>query len=110
MIYYEIITRSSPEWQEDTVADEYTQTPYDGDSHADVVEVVVGASQKIPGNQLFRCESLSDFILHDALNALLAKIKDIRECKVAPAERFWMRTPQFPNLFFHRTIVLLDNS
>lgn len=76
------VTGSSPEWQEDTIADEYAQTPYDGESHTDEVEVVVGASQKVPRGQLFRCESLSDFILHDALNTLLAKIKDIRECKV----------------------------
>lgn len=101
---------SSPEWQEDTVADEHTQTPYDGDSHADVVEVIVGASQKVPGSQLFWSESLRDFVLHNALYAFLAKIKDVTERKVSPVERVWMRAPQFPDLFFHRTIVLLDNS
>lgn len=105
-----LVTRFSPEWQEDTVAGEYTQTPYDGDSHTDVAEVVVGASQKVPGSQLFWCESLSDFVLHDTLYAFLAKIKDVTEGKVSLVERFWMRSPEFHDLFFHRTIVLLDNS
>lgn len=41
-----------PEGQEDSIADDDPNAPQYGQSEGDVLEVVVGACEKVPGHQL----------------------------------------------------------
>lgn len=44
----------SPEGQKEAVADEHTQSPEYSEAQADILEVVVGPAEQVPGLQLFR--------------------------------------------------------
>lgn len=65
----------SPEREKDTVTYDHAQAPDDGEAQADVVKVVVGAGQEVPGDQLLRGEALSHLVIHDALQALSVEVE-----------------------------------
>lgn len=43
----------SPEGQKEAVADEHTESPEHSEAQADILEVVVGPAEQVPGLQLF---------------------------------------------------------
>lgn len=47
------LQQCSPEGQEEAVADEHAQSPEHSEAQADIVEVVVGPAEQVPGLQLF---------------------------------------------------------
>lgn len=101
---------SIPEREKDTVAHHDSHSPQDGEAQADVLKIVVGARQQVPGGQLLGREPLGDLVLHDGLDALPAEVEDVAQGEVAPFLVPWPSMPQLPNLLLHRTVIPLDDS
>ena len=74
--------RASPERQQEAVADEYAQAPQHGEPQADVLEVIIGPAQQVPGLQLLCREPLGHLVVHDGLHSFPAKIENVRELKL----------------------------
>lgn len=100
---------SIPEREKDTVAHHDSHSPQDGEPQADVLKVVVGARQQVPGGQLLRREPLSDLILHDGLDALPAEVEDVAKGEVAPLLGPWPTVSELPDLLLHGTVIPLDD-
>ena len=66
-----------PTREKDTVAEETSKSPEEGQFPIYEPELVVGSGQKIPTFQFLALESLSDLVLNDARHSCLDVIKDI---------------------------------
>lgn len=77
-----MLGRALPERQQEAVADHQAQPPQHGEPQADVVEVVVAASQQVPGLQLLSREPLRHLIVHDARHPSPGKVENVRHLKL----------------------------
>lgn len=71
-----------PERQQDTIADQEAQPPEDSQPQADIVKVVVAASQQIPGLQLFSRKPLGHLVVHDALHPSPGEVEYVGHLKL----------------------------
>lgn len=76
------VGRASPERQQEAVADEHAQAPQHGEPQADVMEVVVGPAQQVPGLQLLCREPLGHLVVHDRLHSFPAEVENVRKLKL----------------------------
>lgn len=127
-----------PKWGKDAVSHKDPQTIDQRQLQTDVLEIVVGPSQQVPGHQLLRGEPLGHLrseqiirenhpisvedcgkqmslvrtylVLYDALDSSPSEVETVAERKV-PADRgFGSAASEFPQLLLHGVVFPQDET
>lgn len=76
-----------PQREKDAISHEDADHPDDGEAKADVAEILVGSGEEVPRGQFLWGKALRHLVVHDALQALLAKVEGVTQRKLPCRQR-----------------------
>lgn len=97
-----------PQWEQDAISHKDADHPDDGEAEADVAEILVGSGEEVPRGQFLWGEALRHLVVHDALQALLAEVEGVTQCKLPRRQR--LGTAQLLHFLLHRSTGALDDA